>query len=74
MKLLSIRSMTDWKEKDRSMRKICVSWKNPCTLCDREGTGSRPNNKEKPGARLEKRRCRYIDNITSPNWSATMEK
>ena len=23
---------------------------------------------------LERRRCRYIDNITSPNWSATMEK
>lgn len=56
------------------MMKICASWKSQCTLCDREGTGSRPNNQENHGAGLEMRRCRYIDNITSPNWSATMEK
>lgn len=33
------------------MRKKCARLKNQCTLCDREGTGSRPNNQENPGAR-----------------------
>ena len=33
------------------MMKICVSWKNQCILCDREGTRSRPNIQENPGAR-----------------------
>lgn len=33
------------------MRKKCARLKNQCTLCDREGTGSCPNNQENPGAR-----------------------
>ena len=33
------------------MMKICVNWKNQCILCDREGTRSRPNIQENPGAR-----------------------
>ena len=36
------------------MRKICVSLNDQCTLCDKEGTGSRPNHQENLGARTGK--------------------
>lgn len=36
------------------MRKKCVRLKNQFTPCDREGTGSRPNHQENPGARTGK--------------------